>query len=191
MGLRACSPEHLRSARIRVRKTSTNPDFRGVNPSSEPRAVLHRSGRASFLPRNADFRIGRASFLPRNADFRIGRAVFLPRAELLRIGRAVFLPRAELLRPVGAILSRHRLHRHILEFLYSSCVPPVASDQRSSGFLVYYTFIYIYARARGLLNRKDYRQITSFTCHTSTPDIATKRYAGGITCPCCALPPVI
>ena len=82
---------------IRVRKTSTNPDFRGVNPSSEPRAVLHRSGRASFLPRNADFRIGRAVFSPRAADFRSGNPCFLPRAELFR--------------PVGALLSRHRRHR--------------------------------------------------------------------------------
>ena len=40
-----------------------------------------------------------------------------------------------------------------LLILYSSCVPPVASDQRSSGLLVFlknYTFI-IYTRARGEL----------------------------------------
>ena len=148
---------------IRVRKTYTNPDFRGVNPSFEPRAVLHRSGRASFLPRNADFRIGRASFLPRNADFRIGRAsflprnadfrigrasflprnadfrigraVFLPRAELFRIGRAIFLPRAELLRPVGALRSRHRRHR----------------SRRFFSFPTHY----IYIRARGAVTPRD------------------------------------
>ena len=108
--MKSCSC-HIVLRLIVSRFFSTNPDFRGVNPSSEPRAVLHRSGRASFLPRNADFRIGRASFLPRNADFRIGRAVFSPRAADFRSGNPCFLPRAELLRPVGALLSRHRRHR--------------------------------------------------------------------------------
>ena len=121
---------------IRVRKTSTNPDFRGVNPSSEPRAVLHRSGRASFLPRQTDFRIGRASFLPRNADFRIGRAVFSPRAEDFRSGNPCFLPRAELFRPVGALLSRHRRHR----------------SRRFFSFPIHY----IYTRARGLIRQVEH-----------------------------------
>ena len=115
---------------IRVRKTSTNPDFRGVNPSSEPRAVLHRSGRASFLPRQTDFRIGRASFLPLSADFRIGRAVFSPRAADFRSGNPCFLPPSELLRPVGALPSRHRHHR----------------SRRFFSFPIHY----IYIRARGV-----------------------------------------
>ena len=148
---------------IRVRKTSTNPDFRGVNPSSEPRAVLHRSGRASFLPRNADFRIGRASFLPRNADFRIGRAVFSPRAADFRSGNPCFLPRAELFRPVGALLSRHRRHR----------------SRRFFSFPIHY----IYIRARGersvlRLNGEYKLDAIAFTIN-----ISDERYAGGIAGP--------
>lgn len=74
----------------------------------------------------------------------------------------------------------------VLYFKY--CAHPSNGVSRATNIKSFILHIILYFL---LFKSKDYRQITSMTCHTSTPDTATKRYAGGITCPCCALPPVI
>ena len=120
-----------------LEKTSTNPDFRGVNPSFEPENVLPDDPKASFLPRRVLPDDPKASFLPPRVLPDDPKASFLPRSVLPDDPKASFLPRSVLPDDPKAC------------FLPRSVLPDDPGPFPSS-FSSLYIYNIMFARARGI-----------------------------------------